>query len=311
MSDIAASAAGRSTGGGTETVFERGRFLLALAALAATGALILLGAQVTTTRAGDSVPSWPSSFFVPANRHQWFELGHRWVAGTAGLLTVALTFWCLGRERRPGVRILAVWCGVAVLVQAGLGGVRVLLGEGHHNGVPVAHTMLGQTFLALLTALATAMAPWFSRSVPTAAGVVSRRAAFLVGAIWCQSLLGAIQRHMIEDRGWTGVIAHVVGAFVVVFAAFRMIDAVLHAEGDPHHVRRPASWIGVLFVLQLLLGVFALLVTRGEDRYVNAQDVTSLFPTLHTLNGALLLALATVVAVRSRRVDLDPRRVFA
>ena len=90
-----------------------------------------------------------------------------------------------------------------------------------------------------------------------------------------------------------------------------LVHAEQFAEGDPHRVRRPASWIGVLFVLQLLLGVFALLVTRGEDRYVNAQDVTSLFPTLHTLNGALLLALATVVAVRSRRVDLDPRRVFA
>ncbi len=308
MSDIAMSA-GRSTDGESSAAFERGRLVLAIAALAATCGLILLGAQVTTTRAGDSVPSWPSSFFVPANRHQWFELGHRWVAGTAGLLTVALTFWCLAKERRAGVLKLAVWCGVAVLVQAGLGGVRVLLGEGHHNGVSVAHTMLGQTFLALLTALTVAHTPWFSSSVGISAGLLSRRAVFLVGAIWCQSLLGAVQRHMIEDRGWSWVIAHVVGAFIVVTAAFRVIDAAFHMDGDPHRVRRPVGLIGVLFVLQLLLGVFALLVTRGEDRYVNAQDVSSLFPTLHTLNGALLLALATTVAVRSRRID--PPQVFA
>jgi heme A synthase len=206
---------------------------------------------------------------------------------------------------------LAVGCAGAVVVQALLGGVRVLLGEDHHNLVSVSHTMLGQTFLALVTGLTVALAPWYTTTAAASPGPIATRAAALVGAVWCQSLLGAIQRHMVEDRGWTAVVLHVIGAFVVATLAFRVIDAVFHADEDRHRVRRPASWLGVLLALQFLLGVFALLVTRGEDRYVNAQDATSLFPTLHTLNGAGLLALSVVIAVRARRVGLDPRPAVA
>lgn len=280
----------------------RGPYRLSVAALAATCGIVLLGAQVTTTRAGDSVPTWPASFFVPANSHQWYELGHRWVAGLAGLLTVALTLVCLRRgERRPEIRRLAAWSAVTVVAQALLGGLRVRLAEDHPNSVPVAHTMLGQTFLAILTALTVGLSHGVASAAPASGGALRARSTLFVGVVWSQSLLGAIQRHVVEDRSWFAVVAHVVGAVATLVVALKTIEAAFADESARHGARGLAAALGGMLAAQVVLGVFALLVTRGEGGYVNPQDVSSLFPTLHTLNGAGILAVATAIAVRARR----------
>jgi heme A synthase len=109
--------------------------------------------------------------------------------------------------------------------------------------------------------------------------------------------LGAIQRHMIEGRNWGGVGVHVLGALVVLWAAFRVVEPALHEGETSPRYRRVALWIGGLLGLQILLGLFAVVVTRGDGGYVNAQDATSLIPTLHTLNGAAILALAVAAAI--------------
>ncbi|HYC77622.1 MAG TPA: COX15/CtaA family protein [Planctomycetota bacterium] len=290
--------------------YSAGRFRFAVLTLIGTSLIILLGAQVTTTRAGDSVPGWPASFFVPQDRHQLFELGHRWVAGTAGICIGLLMIWCLRTDRRRSVRRLAVLATVLAVVQALIGGLRVKLGLKHHDAVPVVHTLLGQAILAMVTALAVMLSPrWAAPAaarVDAEAEVLRRRSKALVVAVFIQAFLGALQRHMIEDRNWAGVAAHVAGAFVVLWIAAKTVAHVFDRFEADAPLRGPAAALGAALALQLLLGIFALVVTRGDEGYVNAQDATSLIPTLHTLNGALILAFSTALALRAGRFVRPP-----
>src|SRR5262245_3440054 len=120
--------------------------------VALTFLLVFWGGQVTTTDSGDSVPSWPASFFIPKDTPQVWELGHRWIAGTVGVLAVALCVWVLRKESRALPRKLAIAAAILVVVQAVVGGVRVLTVEKHVNAV--VHALLAQGFLATVVALA-------------------------------------------------------------------------------------------------------------------------------------------------------------
>ncbi len=281
----------------------RGRFAAAL--VGATLFLIFYGGQVTTTLSGDSVPSWPASFFLPADKHQFWELGHRWVAGTVGLLTVALAVVVFGTDRRRGVRWLAGSSVAAVIVQALIGGLRVRLGLEHSNVVPIIHTMLGQTFFALVVALAAVLRPLWLSGIPATAAlatsVVRGRARALLVMVWCQILLGAILRHATQDKTALGTIAHILGAVATVIFGARLVASVVIGLPADSVLRRPALWLAGALGVQLLLGLGAFLVTHTATGYVNPQDVLSLLPTLHLVLGSTILGLGVLILLRAFR----------
>jgi len=97
-----------------------------------TFVLIIAGGLVTSRDAGLAVPDWPLSF-GSVNPPRWYaienvrtEHGHRLIAFCAAVATAFLGLRIRRSERRRSVRILGTVAVVAVLLQAGLGGLRVL-----------------------------------------------------------------------------------------------------------------------------------------------------------------------------------------
>jgi len=92
--------------------------------------LIGVGASVTSTGSGDAVPDWPLSYgtlFPRMVGGVLYEHGHRLVAGTVAILITILMIWLL-RSKQPGyVKTFGVIAFVSVLLQATLGGLRVLV----------------------------------------------------------------------------------------------------------------------------------------------------------------------------------------
>src|ERR1700687_5135478 len=96
------------------------RFALLVAG--ATFLLIIAGANVTSHDAGLATSDWPLSngqFFPPMVGNLFWEHGHRLIALSVGLLTIALAVYLQVREKRSWVRRLA-WVALAGVVAQGL-----------------------------------------------------------------------------------------------------------------------------------------------------------------------------------------------
>src|SRR5246127_3621697 len=101
---------------------------------ACTVILVLAGSLVTSTDAGLSVPDWPTTYgwnmftFPPS---KWvggifYEHGHRLIASTVGMLTIALAAWLWHSDPRQWMKRLGATALGAVILQGVLGGVTVL-----------------------------------------------------------------------------------------------------------------------------------------------------------------------------------------
>ena len=114
--------------------------------------LVTLGAFTTSIGAGMAFPDWPLSN-GSLNPHGWLtnlsmfaEHSHRLSAGVMSTITVILAVWIWLRESRPWLRRLA-WIAVGlVLLQAVVGGLRVLLEPDEVR--PIA-TSVGELFAML------------------------------------------------------------------------------------------------------------------------------------------------------------------
>jgi cytochrome c oxidase assembly protein subunit 15 len=280
----------------------RGSRRLSAVLVGLTFFLIFWGGQVTTTLSGDSVPTWPSSFFIPQDAPQLWELGHRWIAGVVGLVTLWLCVMVLRSDHRPACRKLVIAAAVLVVVQALVGGVRVRLGESHHNAWPIAHTLLAQSFLAVVVALAAALRHAGAPAHPNPAAVSEafRRGWTLVGVTWLQAGLGAVLRHETQAKNQLGLVLHVAGAMLVIIAAVRLIATInAHLAGDLRF-KVPAHLLFAAMAVQIILGLSAWVTTHTPDGYVNPTDASSLVPTLHLVLGSAILALGVVLAMRAR-----------
>jgi cytochrome c oxidase assembly protein subunit 15 len=132
--------------------------ILALVTLALAFIVVVVGAYVRLSDAGLGCPDWPMCYGQPvpgdiADRgvlaKAWKEMGHRYLAGTLGILIVALTLmaWRVTRSKWIATAILAL-----VIFQATLGAwtVTMLL----KPAIVSSHLLGGMAILALLTWLA-------------------------------------------------------------------------------------------------------------------------------------------------------------
>ena len=119
--------------------------------------LVILGAFTTSIGAGMVFADWPLSN-GSLNPPGWMddlamfaEHSHRLSAGVMSAVTIILAVWIWRGEQRAWLRRLAIFAVGLVLVQALVGGLRVLL---DHQHVEMVDTSVGRLFAMLHACLA-------------------------------------------------------------------------------------------------------------------------------------------------------------
>ena len=263
------------------------RFLHRYAVLTATFVFLLLiaGGLVTSTDSGLAVPDWPLSYgtwFPPMVGGILYEHGHRMIAAVVGIMILILAGWLWTVEPRRWVRLLGYCALAAVLVQALLGGLTVLLLL--PPTVSIAHACVGQTVFCLVVCLARSTAPHWSEAPVRIQdpGHPPLRALALAVALLAvlQLFLGAIIRHT-----GAGLTLHVAGAMTVVLMAGWLAWRVRRFKHrDPHWSSHVKRLLGLLLT-QLVVGLLVF-THRGAIG----------LRTAHVIIGALILAHAIVLA---------------
>lgn len=249
--------------------------------------LLLAGGLVTTTKTGDTIPTWPH-WRGKIHGGTWVEWSHRALAGVVALMTLGLALVA----HRTASRKLAwiAWAGVAL--QALLGGLRIFtdLPGWQFLKAPVAivHATFAQVVFCAVVAVALQQSKaWSLRGTGEARGVgiAATTACFL------QLVAGAVARHT-----GMGFELHVLGAVAVLFFASLLASRLLMTP-----LRRGAWILTGLLGFQILLGVFTWMFTRTES-FVRSPDAplfTLSVVSLHVATGAGLLAACLGLAILS------------
>ncbi len=215
--------------------FNRWLHWLSISVAAISIILIAAGALVTSTKSGDAIPDWPTSYgaLIPSYLAGGvlIEWAHRVVAGVLALLVLVLTTLLAFSSVPRWLKWMGVIALVAVIAQAVLGGLRVLVVS--HERVQevtitvtkvshpdtarilfaVAHATLAQVVLALAFAIALFTKPLKGRvrgsecEVQEMGGLKGETILFrlnrfryiivaLIALIFAQLILGAVMRHM-------------------------------------------------------------------------------------------------------------------
>lgn len=309
----------------------------ALAIFAALGGawvfvLVALGAFTTSIGAGMVFPDWPLSngSLNPSgwlnNLAMFAEHSHRLSAAVMSTLTIILAVWLWRVEERSWLRKLALFAVILVLVQALVGGLRVLFDHLHIETVDTSvgrlfamlHAVLAQLFACTLVAIAVGCSRhWIERTVPVGEGL--RR----VGVICCvllfaQLAIGSVMRHSFAGLAiptfphsnlegglfpavWNfrvGIhFAHRVMAVILSFALVWFAIKIWRDRASSLAMRCGASTLVSLLAFQVLLGAQIIWTHR-------AVAVT----TGHVLIGACTLATTFWLAWLAHRDVIETSR---
>ena len=277
---------------------------LAVVLACATLPLLFIGGLVTSKGAGLAVPDWPTTFGYNMLLYPWskmvgnifYEHSHRLVASAVGLLTMALTlaFWL--RERRHWLRWLGIAALLLVILQGVIGGLRVVLLE---NTLAIVHAAFAQAFFALTISLAIFTSPdWNSEPSDkpiTDGGRLSRLCALTTGLIYGQAVFGAVLRHTGER-----VDAHLFFAALVALHVIFILVRVMKFHADRPKLTRPASFLVVLLLLQLMLGVGSYF-GKFTSMFGLPTGTLMILTTTHLVTGALMLATSLLLTLRAYR----------
>ncbi len=282
--------------------YDRAHHAFAVFTACAAFIVITAGALVTSNDAGLSVPDWPTSFgylvkvphFAGGIRYEW---GHRMVAGTLGVLTLAIAVWTLLVERRGWLRWLAIGALCTFVTQATLGGMTVLFFQ--PPWLSTAHATVAQTFFCIAVAIALFTSRKWVEEQPQVE-FDSRRPSLWtltllsIFVLYVQLILGGMFRHH-GMSWWPHVVNAVMVAFVLAWTAIRTLSVYSRIEA----LRRPAILMLSLLITQLCLG-FAAFLTRVEWGKDAAQPELPMVvaTVLHVQVGVLLLSTTVVLAIQ-------------
>lgn len=290
----------------------------------ATFPLVWWGGFVTATGSGMAFRDWLTSDGVLMPFYPWFsaakdkfiEHGHRVLAQVAGLLTIALVVVCWRCESRPWVRNFSLALLGGVLVQGVLGGLRVVLDE---RVLALVHGCVGPLFFVATVVMAAVTSERWANTQHDARPAVSKlfRVAVLTAALaYLQLVLGAIVRHSPHMLGANAGNIFKVAVYFHILMAFAVTAHVLMLTvrcWRTQVTRGVGLGLAGLIVAQLLLGASSWIVKYGmpawctawigETGHFNrASDLASAaILAAHGAVGSLIIALATVVAVFTRR----------
>lgn len=295
----------------------------AVALVVCTFVLIMAGGLVTSRDAGLAVPDWPLSFGT-LNPPHWYEIenvrtehGHRLIAGFVALLTAAVALRARRLRARQMTRRIAYAALGAVLLQALLGGLRVL-----HLSIDLAmlHGWLAQMFLCLVVSLAVVTSPRWRESQGETVGRLPLLAATTSALIVIQLVVGVVIRHGGADARPlstnTLFYFHLAGAALIFLAALAM-SSLARDRAVPAYLASRTRLLVALVLGQALIGVAAWAATEAASADRSATVLESWVPTLHVGVGAGVLACSVAIALHSlagrghRTNDLAARPVGA
>jgi heme a synthase len=289
---------------------HKGVHRLSLLVACATFFLIIAGALVTSHDAGLATPDWPLSngqVFPRMVGNLFWEHGHRLVATTVGILTVALAFYTYTRESRRWVRRLAVVALAGVVAQGLLGGLTVKLML--PLAVSAAHATLAQLFFCTTVGLAVFTSEGWQQQRQTREDAASFPVRYLCAAaavtVLIQLVIGATLRHSATWDHYLPtdlVLTHIGGAIAVTLMLGGATLAVLRRHPDEKYLTRPAVLALCLLLVQLSLGVaayWARLASPNEPQPLNPMIGLTV---AHVACGALVFATTIVLTLRSFRL---------
>lgn len=304
---------------------------LAMLLAGTTFPLIWVGGLVTTYDAGMAVPDWPGTYGYNLFLYPWqtwlagpwdlfIEHGHRLLGALAGVLTMGVVGAAYRWDQRRWLRQLAVAALVAIIAQGCLGGARVLLNA---RLLALVHGCLGPAFFGLCVALCVFTSPWWQASPRGLAGPAAvwfdRLTLTNALATYVQLVLGAVLRHIPVGASLTifrvTVYLHLTFAALVTMQILWLTGLVVRRRVRSPALRWPVFCLDLLIVCQLLLGCATWVVnywwpTWALEIGMAVQYTTieakgwlqSSTATAHQATGSLLLGLAILVLLRSRRV---------
>lgn len=301
----------------------------AVVLVALTFPLVWVGGLVTTTEAGMAVPDWPSTYGYNLFLYPWdtwlfgpwdlfIEHGHRLLAATVGMATIALCIAVWRCDDRGWVRGLAVAAVIGVIGQGVLGGLRVVLDE---RVLAKWHACAGNAFLAIAVALS-AMTSRAWRELPVervVGGDRLRRLALATAMLaFAQIVLGAQLRHLSANVDMTFFRLALVFHLFIAVALMAHVAMLACQRVEPSNARRFAqvrSWALVALVLsQVALGVGAWIVNYGWPTWlarpewaesftvVNAGMLQTHITTAHVAVGACIWAISVSLCLWSFRL---------
>jgi cytochrome c oxidase assembly protein subunit 15 len=279
----------------------------------ATVVLLAAGALVTSTGSSLAVPDWPLAYgqlFPPMVGGILYEHGHRLIASTVGLITIAIALWLWRCEPRAWVRWLGAGALGLIVVQGVLGGITVLYLL--PKAVSIGHALSAQSFFLLTVFMVQVTSPdWEMKMSRANENPQGGRTTFLAAGsfalLFLVLILGAVMRHF--DAGlaipdfplafgrlvpptMTFPVAihyfHRVGAFAALILIAVVLWDVLSRHGQSPQLKRPALTMGVLVVVQIGLGGASILWER-----------LPILTALHLVNGAVLLAASGLLTLRA------------
>jgi heme A synthase len=264
--------------------------------------VIVAGANVTSTQSGDAIPTWPWGW-LGKDAADWIELSHRYVAGLLILTTAVAAV----RTGSPQLRRVAWAVFGLVVVQAVLGGVRVLVGaedESHHTlpWLKIAHASLGQAIYPLAVAASCLASDWWAqtkeRPLEDVGLAVMRAAGLALLFMFLQIVLGALGRHLVIPRE-----VHAIFALIPMILAARLV--LVSSSDIPRDVelfRGPSALMGFLTALQLALGIASYIVTSETPDPLQRDLSQVVTLNLHVGVSAAMTGVAVSVALRAVRL---------
>ncbi|MBI3860824.1 MAG: COX15/CtaA family protein [Planctomycetia bacterium] len=280
-----------------------------LAILTACVALfpILMGALVTTKDAGMAFSDWPSSDGHNMLAYPWFssvgakflEHGHRLAGMLIGIVSICLATAAWRCERRAWARRMAYGVLAAVIVQGILGGQRVLQDQ---RVLAFLHGSLAPLVMALMVSVAAVTSRRWSDAPNEGANRPTRGlqvlAVLTATCVFVQYVLGALVRHQ-----WIARYEHL--GFAVLTALLVVYLALSAAASGIAWLRGPATFLGVMTIVQLALGVGAWVTKFGSSEYaaVYGSFVQNVFRTSHVLGGMLLFMGTVLLTMRAVRLN--------
>lgn len=276
--------------------------------------LVALGAFTTSIGAGMAFPDWPLSN-GSLNPKGWLdnlamfaEHSHRLSAGVMSTVTIILAVWLWRTESRAWLRKLALYAVALVLVQALVGGLRVLFDYLHVAMVDTSlgrmfamlHACLAQLFACVLIAIAVACTRRWIEGKPAVGAGVRRAGVICCVLLFIQLGIAAVMRHSFAGLAIPtfpnstpegGLLPDAWNFRVAIHFAHRVMAAVLTVALFCFSI---TIWTDRYASLGLRLAAVTPLVLIALQIFLGAQIIwtqrSAAMTTGHVLVGAITLA---------------------